>query len=71
MYHVGSKMKIQKELDLLIFSNICYLKVQKISSVENGLVTGNGTNNANTSDDRTYYYEVFPSNNLELGLWME
>jgi predicted Zn-dependent peptidase len=29
-----------------------------------------GTNNANTSDDR-YYYEVFPSNNLELGLWME
>jgi hypothetical protein len=20
---------------------------------------------------RTYYYEVFPSNNLELGLWME
>jgi predicted Zn-dependent peptidase len=35
------------------------------------IVTGNGgTNNANTSDDRTYYYE-FPSNNLELGLWME
>ena len=30
-----------------------------------------GTNNANTSQDRTYYYEVFPSNNLELGLWME
>jgi hypothetical protein len=23
------------------------------------------------TDDRTYYYEVFPSNNLELGLWME
>jgi predicted Zn-dependent peptidase len=34
-------------------------------------VTGNGgTNNANT-EDRTYYYEVFPSNNLELVLWME
>jgi predicted Zn-dependent peptidase len=28
-------------------------------------------NNANTTEDRTYYYEVFPSNNLELGLWME
>ena len=25
----------------------------------------------NTTDDRTYYYEVFPSNNVELGLWME
>ncbi|MFT7252227.1 MAG: zinc protease, partial [Flavobacterium sp.] len=36
------------------------------------IVTANGgQNNANTSDDRTYYYEVFPSNNLELGLWME
>nr|WP_321233740.1 pitrilysin family protein [uncultured Psychroserpens sp.] len=30
-----------------------------------------GKNNANTSLDRTYYYEVFPSNNLELGLWLE
>lgn len=36
------------------------------------IVSSNGgTNNANTSLDRTYYYEVFPSNNLELGLWME
>ncbi len=36
------------------------------------IVTSNGgSNNANTSLDRTYYYEVFPSNNLELGLWME
>ncbi len=30
-----------------------------------------GNNNANTSLDRTYYYEVFPSNNLELALWLE
>jgi len=30
-----------------------------------------GTLNANTSFDRTYYYEVLPSNQLELGLWME
>ena len=36
------------------------------------IVSSNGgSNNANTSNDRTYYYEVFPSNNLELGLWME
>ena len=27
--------------------------------------------NANTSQDRTYYYETFPSNKLELGLWLE
>jgi predicted Zn-dependent peptidase len=30
-----------------------------------------GTNNANTSNDRTFYYQIFPSNQLELGLWME
>ena len=30
-----------------------------------------GSFNANTSQDRTYYYESFPSNKLELGLWLE
>ena len=30
-----------------------------------------GKNNAYTNDDFTYYYEVFPSNNPELGLWLE
>lgn len=30
-----------------------------------------GQGNANTSLDRTYYYQTFPSNNLELALWME
>ena len=34
-------------------------------------VTITEVNNANTTDDRTYYYEIFPSNKLELGLWME
>lgn len=36
------------------------------------IVSANGGNrNANTSLDRTYYYEVFPSNKMELGLWLE
>ncbi|WP_044103529.1 M16 family metallopeptidase [Neolewinella persica] len=30
-----------------------------------------GVLNANTSQDRTYYYELLPSNQLELGLWLE
>ena len=30
-----------------------------------------GELNANTSQDRTYYYELLPSNKLELGLWLE
>lgn len=37
-----------------------------------GLVKENGgTLNANTSYDRTFYYEILPSNQLELALWME
>tara|TARA_R110002012_G_scaffold312248_1_gene522601 strand:- start:175436 stop:176758 length:1323 start_codon:yes stop_codon:yes gene_type:complete len=30
-----------------------------------------GTFNANTSQDRTYYFEVFPSNKMELAFWLE
>ncbi|MDU8884926.1 pitrilysin family protein [Yeosuana sp. MJ-SS3] len=30
-----------------------------------------GRGNANTSLDRTYYYQTFPSNNLEFALWMD
>jgi predicted Zn-dependent peptidase len=36
------------------------------------IVSSNGgQNNANTTQDRTFYYEVFPSNQLETGLWLE
>jgi hypothetical protein len=70
--YVGAKTKIQKEL-------VCHFRTFLFEGTENikrgewfKIVTEmEGTNNANTSDDRTYYYEVFPSNNLELGLWME
>ena len=53
-----------------------HLLFEGTENIERGkwfeIVTSNGgSNNANTSIDRTYYYEVFPSNNLELGLWME
>jgi predicted Zn-dependent peptidase len=30
-----------------------------------------GVLNANTSQDRTFYYELLPSNQLDLGLWLE
>ena len=35
------------------------------------VASNGGQNNANTTSDRTYYYETFPSNNEQLGLWME
>ena len=59
---------------LHIFLSTFYLKGLK--NIERGkwfsIVSSNGgKNNAYTNDDFTYYYEVFPSNNLELGLWLE
>lgn len=74
MYHVGAK---DEQPDRTGFAHFFeHLLFEGTKNIEKGawfsIVTENGgTNNANTSDDRTYYYEVFPSNNLELGLWME
>ena len=67
-------MKIQKKLDLLIFLNTLLFEGSK--NIERGqwdiYVNSNGGRyNANTTADRTYYYVVFPSNNLELSLWLE
>ncbi|WP_338647134.1 pitrilysin family protein [Flavobacterium sp. KS-LB2] len=74
MYHVGSKDEKPDRTGFAHFFE--HLLFEGTENIKRGewmkIVTGNGgTNNANTSDDRTYYYEVFPSNNLELALWME
>lgn len=74
MYHVGSKDENPERTGFAHFFE--HLLFEGTANIKRGewfkIVTSNGgTNNANTSDDRTYYYEVFPSNNLELGLWME
>jgi predicted Zn-dependent peptidase len=74
MYHVGSKDENQERTGFAHFFE--HLLFEGTENIKRGewfkIVSSNGgINNANTSDDRTYYYEVFPSNNLELGLWME
>ncbi|RXG22076.1 MULTISPECIES: M16 family metallopeptidase [Leeuwenhoekiella] len=74
MYHVGGKDREDGQTGFAHFFE--HLLFEGTENIENGkwfeMVSSNGgTNNANTSQDRTYYYEVFPSNNLELGLWME
>lgn len=74
MYHVGSKDENPDKTGFAhFFEHLLFEGTKNIGRGEwMKIVTGNGgNNNANTSDDRTYYYEVFPSNNLELGLWME
>lgn len=74
MYHVGSKDENPNKTGFAHFFE--HLLFEGTKNIKRGewfnIVTANGgVNNANTSDDRTYYYEVFPSNNLELALWME
>jgi predicted Zn-dependent peptidase len=74
MYHVGSKDESPERTGFAHFFE--HLLFEGTENIKRGewfkIVSSNGgVNNANTSDDRTYYYEVFPSNNLELGLWME
>lgn len=74
MYHVGAKDEQPDRTGMAHFFE--HLLFEGTKNIKKGewfkLVSSNGgKNNANTTDDRTYYYEVFPSNKLELGLWME
>ncbi|MBS3992145.1 MAG: insulinase family protein [Bacteroidetes bacterium] len=74
MYHVGAKDENPERTGFAhFFEHLLFEGTQNIPRGEwFKIVTSNGgSNNANTTQDRTYYYEVFPSNNLELGLWME
>ena len=74
MYHVGAKDEAAGRTGFAHFFE--HLLFEGTKNIKRGewfkLVSSNGgSNNANTSPDRTYYYETFPSNNEQLGLWME
>ena len=74
LYHVGSKDEDPERTGFAHFFE--HLLFEGTENIERGewfkLVSANGgNNNAYTTNDFTYYYEVFPSNNLELSLWME
>lgn len=74
MYHVGAKDENPDRTGFAhFFEHLLFEGTENIGRGEWFKIVSNngGQNNATTSDDRTYYYEVFPSNNLELGLWME
>ncbi len=74
MYHVGSKNEQPDRTGFAHFFE--HLMFEGSENIPRGkyfkIVQGNGgTLNANTTFDRTFYYEVFPSNELALGLWLE
>jgi predicted Zn-dependent peptidase len=74
MYHVGAKDEVKGRTGFAHFFE--HLLFEGTKNIPKGeffkIVSANGgTNNANTTQDRTYYYETFPSNQLALGLWLE
>ncbi|HKJ06706.1 MAG TPA: pitrilysin family protein [Flavobacteriaceae bacterium] len=74
MYHVGAKDEAKGRTGFAHFFE--HLLFEGTKNIPKGeffkIVSANGgKNNANTTQDRTYYYETFPSNQLALGLWLE
>ncbi|MCF8267962.1 MAG: insulinase family protein, partial [Ignavibacteriales bacterium] len=74
MYHVGSKNEDPKRTGFAHFFE--HLMFEGSKNIDRGgydkiVQKAGGTLNANTSFDRTFYYQILPANQLELGLWLE
>ena len=74
MYHVGSKNEQPDKTGFAHFFE--HLLFEGSENIERGeydsyVEKAGGTLNANTTYDRTFYFEILPSNQLELGLWLE
>ncbi len=74
MYHVGSKDEARDRRGFAhFFEHLLFEGSDNIGRGEFSkyVEKAGGVLNANTTGDRTYYYEVLPSNQLNLGLWLE
>ena len=74
MYHVGSKNEKPDRTGFAhFFEHLLFEGSENIGRGEYDkfVEKAGGTLNANTTYDRTYYFEILPSNQLELGLWLE
>lgn len=74
MYHVGSKNELPHRTGFAHFFE--HLMFEGTANIPRGQFTryveeAGGTLNAFTSNDVTYYFVMLPSNQLELGLWLE
>lgn len=74
LYHVGSKNEQPNRTGMAHFFE--HLLFEGSDNIKRGefdkyIENAGGILNANTSIDRTFYHEVLPSNQLELGVWLE
>lgn len=73
-YHVGSKNEQPNRTGFAhFFEHLMFEGSENIKRGEfdNYVQNAGGVNNAGTSFDQTMYYEILPSNQLEMGLWLE
>lgn len=74
MYHVGAKNEKPGRSGFAhFFEHLLFEGSENIGRGEfmSMVKAAGGALNANTTQDRTFYYEILPSNQLELGLYME
>jgi zinc protease len=74
LYHVGSKNEDPERTGFAhFFEHLLFEGSENIArgQFDKLLTAAGAVNNANTSFDRTFYYEILPSNQLELGLYLE
>lgn len=74
LYHVGSKNEPEGRTGFAHFFE--HLMFEGSNNIARGeymkiIQAAGGDLNANTSHDRTYYHQTLPSNQVELGLYME
>jgi predicted Zn-dependent peptidase len=74
LYHVGSKNEDTARTGFAHFFE--HLLFEGSENIKRGefdkyVTNAGGQLNANTTQDRTFYYELLPSNQLDLGLWLE
>jgi zinc protease len=73
-YHVGSKNESKDNTGYAhLFEHLMFesSKNLKPGEYDKYSMLAGGENNAYTSEDKTNYYLLLPSNQLELGLWLE
>ncbi len=74
MYHVGSKNERPDRTGFAhFFEHLMFEGTENIDrgEIDKLIQNAGGNNNAGTSFDYTMYYEVLPSHQLELALWLE
>tara|TARA_Y100001970_G_C14146919_1_gene810410 strand:+ start:76 stop:1386 length:1311 start_codon:yes stop_codon:yes gene_type:complete len=74
MYHVGAKDENPERTGFAhFFEHLLFEGSKNIprGEMDKIIEKNGGSYNANTNQDRTYYYELLPSNKVDLGLWIE